>query len=170
MEKSAAEVIELVYQAINNRDITTAVQWIDENCVYQDVNFASSFEGKEAVRNLFEESCNNVPDDFKFVIDEMTTGDPLKVGVLWHVELGNIPFPNGRGVSFYRISETSRKLIFARDIVEPPLKPGKASFLIIRFVTPLIRRFFKGDDKAERRQPLLSKFLWLLSGTYIYLL
>ncbi|MEA5536702.1 nuclear transport factor 2 family protein [Crocosphaera sp. XPORK-15E] len=170
MKKSAKEVIESIYQAINNRDIEKATEWVDQDCIYQDVNFSQAFEGKKAVRNLFKESCENVPDDFKFVIDEITTGDPFKVGVLWHVELDNIPIPNGRGVSFYRISETTGKLIFARDIVEPPLKPGKASFFIIRLVTPLIRRFLKQDSTTEKRQPILSTFLWLLSGTYIYIL
>lgn len=171
MNKSAKEVIELIYQAINNRDVKTAMEWVDDNCIYQDLNFSKPFEGKEAVKNLFEESCENVPDDLKFIIDEITTGDPFKVGVLWHVELDNIPFPNGRGVSFYRISETTGKLIFARDIVEPPLKPGKASFFIIRLVTPIIRKLLKQPKKQdETRQPLLSIMLWLLSGTYIYIL
>ncbi|MEA5512131.1 nuclear transport factor 2 family protein [Crocosphaera sp. UHCC 0190] len=170
MIKSAKEVIESIYQAINNRDIEKAIKWVDNDCIYQDVNFSQAFEGKESVKNLFKESCENVPDDFKFVIDEITTEDPLKVGVLWHVELDNIPIPNGRGVSFYRISETTGKLIFARDIVEPPLKPGKLSFFIIRLVTPLIRRFLKQDSTTEKRQPILSIFFWLLSGTYIYIL
>jgi hypothetical protein len=171
MQKLAKEVIESIYQAINNRDIATAMEWVDDNCIYQDLNFLKPFEGKEAVRNIFEESCKNIPNDLKFVIDEITNGDPFKVGVLWHVELDNIPFPNGRGVSFYRISETTGKLIFARDIVEPPLKPGKASFFIIRLVTPLIRKLFKQPNKQdETRQPLLSILLWLLSGTYFYIL
>ena len=170
MQKSAREVIESIYQGINQRNIAAAMEWVDDDCIYEDVNFSTAFKGKTAVQHLFEESCDNVPDDFKFVIDEITTGDPLKVGVLWHVELDNIPFPNGRGVSFYRISETTGKLIFARDIVEPPLKPGKASFFIIRLVTPLIRRFLKQDATAQKRQPLLSLLLWLFSGAYIYIL
>lgn len=170
MQKSGKDVIKSIYQGINNRDITAAMEWIDDDCIYEDMNFRKQFKGKAAVKILFEESYKSVPNDFKFVIDEITTGDALNIGVLWHVELDSIPFPNGRGVSFYRLSETTGKLIFARDIVEPPLKPGKASFLIIRLVTPLIRRFFKQDSTTEKRQPLLSKLLWLLSGTYIYLL
>lgn len=156
MKKTAKEVIESIYQEINNRDIETAIEWVDDDCLYQDVNFSQAFEGKDAVKSLFQESCENVPDDLKFVIDEITTGDPLKVGVLWHVELDNIPIPNGRGVSFYRISEITGKLIFARDIVEPPIKPGKASFFIIRLVTPLIRRFLKQDSAPKKTQPILS--------------
>jgi hypothetical protein len=170
MKKTAKEVIESIYQEINNRNIEAAIEWVDDDCIYQDFNFSQAFEGKDAVKNLFQESCDSVPDDLKFVIDEITTGDPLKVGVLWHVELDNIPIPNGRGVSFYRISETTGKLIFARDIVEPPIKPGKVSFFIIRLVTPLIRRFLKQDSTLPKTQPILSIFFWFFAVTYIYIL
>ncbi len=169
-KKTAKEVIESIYQAINDRNINQAIQWVDEDCLYEDMNFSQPFQGKKAVKHLFQESCDNVPHDFKFIIDEITTGDPLKVGILWHVELGNIPIPNGRGVSFYRISETTGKLIYARDIVEPPLKLGKLSFFIIRLVTPLIRTLLKENSNPPQTQLIISKLLWFLAGTYIYIL
>ncbi|NEP15596.1 MAG: nuclear transport factor 2 family protein [Leptolyngbya sp. SIO4C1] len=137
---SASEVVRAMYAAINRRDVEGAIAFIDENCVYQDFNFPQPFEGKAAVRSLFEESCNNVPPTLTFVIDDITAGDPLAVGMTWHVELDGIAFPNGRGASFYRLSERSGKVIFARDIVEPPVKPGKVAFAIIRLVSPLVRR------------------------------
>ncbi|MDJ0846370.1 nuclear transport factor 2 family protein [Crocosphaera sp.] len=170
MKKTAKDIIESIYQAINQRKIEQAMQWVDEDCIYEDVNFSKPFQGKEAVKHLFQESCDNVPRDLKFVIDQITTGDPLKAGVLWHVELDNIPIPNGRGVSFYRISEKTGKLIFARDIVEPPLKPGKLSFFVIRLVTPLIRTFLKQESNPPQSQLIVSKILWFLAGTYIYVL
>ncbi len=170
IKKTAKDVIESIYQAINNRDIEQAMQWVDDDCLYEDMNFSQPFQGKNEVKRLFQESCDNVPEDLKFIIDEITTEDPLKVGILWHVELDNIPLPNGRGVSFYRISETTGKLIFARDIVEPPLKPGKISFLIIRLVTPLIRIFLKEDSNPPKPQLILSKLFWFLAGTYVYIL
>lgn len=171
MTTPAKNIIESIYHAINHRDIPAAMKWIDDDCIYQDLNFPHPFQGKEAVQQLFEESCQNVPNDLKFVIDEITEGDPLTVGVLWHVELDNIPFPNGRGVSFYRLSEKTGKLIFARDIVEPAIKPGKASFFIIRLVTPLIRKLLQKQTKHNpKRQYFVSIILWLLSGIYIYLL
>ena len=136
----AHTVVQAVYDAINRRNVAEAIAHVDENCVYEDLNFPTPFKGKAAVKELFTESCNGIPDDLLFVIDDITTGDAQSVGVLWHVELGGIPFPNGRGVSFCKISETTGKLIFARDLVEPPFKPGHISFFIIRLVTPLVRR------------------------------
>ncbi|MDV3347607.1 nuclear transport factor 2 family protein [Leptolyngbyaceae cyanobacterium CCMR0082] len=134
----AVHSIQSIYEAINHRDVSQAVALIDDQCCYEDLNFSATFMGKAAVQGLFTESCQAVPADLQFVIDDMA-GDDLAVGVTWHVELDGIAFPNGRGVSFYRFSPNSGKLIFARDCVEPALKPGKAAFAIIRLVTPLVR-------------------------------
>ncbi len=171
MSKTTAAVIKSIYEAINRRDIAAAMEFIDDNCIYQDLNFPQPFQGKQGVQKLLEESCKGVPDDLLFVIDDITTGDDLAVGVLWHAELDGIPFPNGRGVSFYRLSATTGKLEFARDIVEPPIKPGKKAFLIIRLVTPLVRRFLQ-PQTANQPSPhrWLSLFLWTLTATYLYVL
>ncbi|MEM7065017.1 MAG: nuclear transport factor 2 family protein [Cyanobacteria bacterium P01_B01_bin.77] len=134
----ATDKVQSIYAAINQRDVSQAVMWIDEACCYEDLNFSATFMGRAAVQELFTESCQAVPADLTFVIDDIT-GDDLAVGVTWHVEINEMAFPNGRGVSFYRFSPESGKLIFARDCVEPALKPGKAAFTIIRWVTPLVR-------------------------------
>ena len=142
----AATKIQAIYTAINHRDIPQAVALIDEQCRYEDLNFSNTFIGKAAVEGLFAESSQAVPEDFQFVIDDIV-GDDLAVGVTWHVELNNISFPNGRGVSFYRFSSDG-KLIYARDCVEPAIKPGKAAFAIIRLVTPLVR-YWLGRQKPS---------------------
>ena len=179
---TAHKSIQSFYEAINRRDINAAMEWIDPQCIYEDLNFSQPFQGKKAVRGLLEESCKGIPNELQFVIDELTTGDCLAVGVLWHVELDGIPFPNGRGVSFYRFSEVTGKMVNARDLVEPPIKPGKASFFIIRLVSPLVRRLLKHQHhqttqkKSASERPtgksrsFLSFIFWLIAITYIYIL
>ncbi|NEP02988.1 MAG: nuclear transport factor 2 family protein [Symploca sp. SIO2E9] len=184
MTMPAHLLVESMYKAINRRDISAAIDFVDDDCIYEDLNFPQPFRGKEAVKRLFEESCQGVPDDLQFVIDEITVGDPLAAGVLWHVELDGIPFPNGRGVSFYRLSEKTGRLSFARDIVEPPIKLGKAAFLLIRLVTPLVRQLLKSQKSKSKKSIVsspqstevelserrLSVWLWMLSAAYIYIL
>ena len=80
MTTSAHTVIKSIYEAINRRDVPAAMQFVDDECIYQDLNFPQPFQGKQAVEQLFTESCHNVPDDLQFVIDEITTGDRLTVG------------------------------------------------------------------------------------------
>ncbi|MDJ0726181.1 MAG: nuclear transport factor 2 family protein [Prochloraceae cyanobacterium] len=170
MSQTADNTIRSIYEAIDRRDVDGAMEFIDDKCLYEDLNFPTPFQGKAAVRKLFTKSCENIPKDLLFVIDDLTSTDPLAVGVVWHVELNGIPIPNGRGVSFYRFSETTGKLIYARDIVEPPIKPGNVSFIIIRLISPLVRRFLSKQPKTKQTQPVVALFLWLLAGTYLYIL
>lgn len=145
---NASERVRAMYAAINQRDVESAIAHIDENCVYQDLNFPKPFEGKAAVKEMFEDTLYQVPQDFKFVIDEIA-GDDLAAGLTWHVELGGVPFPNTRGASFYRLSSESNLITFGRDVVESPLKPGKMAFVLIKAVTPLARRWLKPkQDKS----------------------
>ncbi|MEM6352528.1 MAG: nuclear transport factor 2 family protein [Cyanobacteria bacterium P01_D01_bin.14] len=147
---SARQVVQDFYAAINRRDVAGAIALIDDHCTYQDFNFSEPFEGKVAVQALFEATCRSAPENLLFVIDKITKGDGLSVGMTWHVELDGIPFPNGRGVSFYRLSADSGKIVFARDVVEPPVKPGKVAFGLIRLVAPLVKRFLD-PQKTQKR-------------------
>ena len=182
MNISAHNLIQSIYEAVNRRDINSAMELIDDNCIYEDLNFPQPFKGKEAVRQLLEESSQGIPDELQFMIDDTTRGEDLAVGVLWHLELDGIPFPNARGVSFYRFSSETGKLVFARDLVEPPFKLGKLAFFLIRLVLPLVRKFLKHEkDKTTRDSSSSSSsvqnnfsFLTVVFGlmaiAYIYIL
>ena len=139
---NAEERIRAMYAAINKRDVDEAIAHIDKDCVYQDLNFSKPFEGKAAVRKMFQETLSQVPSDFNFVIDDIA-GDSTAAGLTWHVELGDMIFPNTRGASFYRLSPESNLISFGRDVVESPIKPGKVAFAIIKTVTPLARWWLK---------------------------
>lgn len=138
-----------MYAAINRRDVKAAIACVDLDCVYQDLNFPKPFEGRAAIAQMFEDTLSRVPDDFEFVIDDMA-GDDLAAGLTWHVELGGVPFPNTRGASFYRLSPASGLIVFVRDVVESPVKPGKIAFAIIKVVTPLARWWLKPKDSSEQ--------------------
>ena len=145
---SAEENVRAMYAAINRRDVEGAIAQIDENCVYQDLNFSKPFEGKAAIREMFEDTLSRIPPDFEFIIDDIA-GDKRATGLTWHVELGGVPFPNTRGASFYRLAPESDLIVFGRDVVESPIKPGKTAFALIKIVTPLARRWLKlNQDKT----------------------
>ena len=175
MSTSVDTIIQSMYAAINRRDIDTAISYIDDGCTYQDLNFPQPFQGKEAVRTLLEDTGRDIPNDLLFVIDDITQGDAFAVGVLWHVELDGVPFPNGQGVSFYRLSAQTGKIIFARDVVEPTLKPGKVAFWILRLTAPLVRRWLKPQKVKESTSPQanqswLALLLGIVAIAYIYIL
>ena len=47
-------------------------------CTLQD-----AFVGREAVATYFDKIATLVPADIKFVVEDITDGDPRKVGVRW---------------------------------------------------------------------------------------
>lgn len=154
-----------MYEAINRRQVEAAVALIDDDCCYEDLNFSAAFLGRAAVEGLFEESCAAVSPQLSFVIDDIT-GDELAAGVVWHVELDGEPFPNSRGVSFYRLSPISGKIIYARDCVESALKPGRFAFTLIRWITPVWRYWQRLKSGGAR----LAGLLWAAAIVYVTLL
>lgn len=49
------------------------------------------------------------PDDLKFVIEDITSGDDFAAGVQWHVECGDgVQFPFSRGCSFIRLNDQGK--------------------------------------------------------------
>ena len=125
-QTSAAQVVRGIYAAYNERDIEAVMAFMDERVEYQNGNFQEPFKGKNEVRQLFGRSCEALPADMAFVLDDVTERDPLAVGILWHLEVsyalptclsstdcrpaegaiaqvdGKV-FPQSNGCSFYRI-------------------------------------------------------------------
>ena len=167
-----------MYEAINDGDHGKAKELLADGVLYEDLNFAHAFSGREAVGELFRESVESCPDGMRFIIDD-ATGDDTAVGISWHVELDGIFFPNTRGASFYKVDEDG-KLVYARDIVENPVKLGSVAFALLRLLTPLVRLTLRPADAGaagasgeapRRRGPGLEGYLYYgLAATYVYVL
>lgn len=56
-----------------------------------------------------------------------------------NLEPEGIPFPFSRGCSFVRVNERG-EITYARDIVEPVAKPGRAAVGVIGLLGPLMRK------------------------------
>lgn len=55
-----------------------------------------------------------------------------------------VEFPFSRGVSFYEVNSDGQ-IVFARDIVEPAIKPGNAALQGISVVAPLVSAITAGS-------------------------
>lgn len=175
----ARGVVTAMYDAINDRNADKAIQYIDDNCVYEDLNFPEPKVGKAQVEELFRKSCEDIPKGMDFVVDEIT-GDNTSCGVVWHVEILGKVFPNTRGCSFYKISPESGKLVYARDVVESPLKPGEGAFALMKVLVPLYLKIEGGNDEADETKmdtlsedefsetnPWAGRFLWSVAAAYV---
>ena len=57
-----------------------ALKFVDDDILYEDFNFQTPFKGIGAVKKLFEESCDGIPDDMLFIVDECTDGGGISAG------------------------------------------------------------------------------------------
>lgn len=160
--QGARSVVESMYTAINGRDLEKAMSYVAEDIKYEDFTFQEPFEGQGRVAELFSEAME-LPQGLDFVIDETAGGeawgDDDSVGITWHVELDGVPLPNGRGVSFYRTQRG--KLVYARDIVESPLKLGGTALGILGIIV-MIFRALKKSSFADVGPALLFAFAGII--------
>uniref|UniRef100_A0A2N9J2K1 SnoaL-like domain-containing protein n=1 Tax=Fagus sylvatica TaxID=28930 RepID=A0A2N9J2K1_FAGSY len=147
--ESAEEVVRKFYEGINGHDLASVGDLIANNCVYEDLIFASPFVGRKEIMQFFRKFIDSTARDLQFVIDDLSTEDSSAVGVTWHLEWKKRPFPFSKGCSFYRLEVVNKKrqIVYGRDSVEPAIKPGEAALVAIRGVTWLLQQFPQLADR-----------------------
>lgn len=140
---SASDVVKNFYGGINLHDLSSVEGLIAQNCVYEDLIFPQPFVGRKAILEFFQKFIDYISTDLQFVIDAISEEDSTSVGVTWHLEWRGKTFPFSRGCSFYRLKVVNgiRQITYARDCVEPAIKPGESALIIIRGVTWLLQWF-----------------------------
>ncbi|KAI7845310.1 hypothetical protein COHA_001152 [Chlorella ohadii] len=161
------------YEYYNTKQISRIVdELIADDCEYEDLVHQEAFVGKQAIGAYFAEVERMVPADVRFCVEDITDGDPRKVGVRWHVEITGedgqpVEFPFSRGCSFYEVNEEG-KIVFARDIVEPSIKPGDAALKGISLIAPLVRKLGPNANPAVLKTlPIASGAMWAFYFGYI---
>ncbi|CAL1409854.1 unnamed protein product [Linum trigynum] len=149
---SGADVVRRFYDGINRRDLDSVEGLIAEKCVYEDLIFPNPFVGRKAIMEFFNKSVDSISGDFQFAIDDISADDSLAVGVTWHLEWKGKPFPFSKGCCFYRleVNNGQRQIIYARDSVEPALKPGEAVLTAMRGVSWLLQQFPQLADRLPQ--------------------
>jgi len=160
-------VIIKFYEAYNSGDIDTIASLMDDDVEYHDMIYEEPFRGREEVVAFMRKVRDTVPSDLKFVVDDITAGDPSKVGVMWHVEIGDgTVFPFSRGCSFYTVNAQGR-IVQARDLVESAAKPGAGALKGLAAVAPLIRRLGPDADPANlKKLPIAAAGVWAFYAAY----
>uniref|UniRef100_A0A7N0U7B7 SnoaL-like domain-containing protein n=1 Tax=Kalanchoe fedtschenkoi TaxID=63787 RepID=A0A7N0U7B7_KALFE len=126
---SGADVVRQFYSGVNNRNLSSVVDLIARDCVYEDLVFPKPFVGREAILEFFDKFMNTISKDLQFAIDDISEEDSSAIGVTWHLEWKGKEFPFSKGCSFYRLDviDGKRQIIYGRDVVEPFIKPGDAA-------------------------------------------
>lgn len=169
---TASEVARAYYSAWNDKRMDDVLSLMAPDVVYEDLIYEDPFVGREALAAYFKKIGQLVPQDIKFCVEDITEGDSRRCGVRWHVEITDqtgtpVQFPFSRGVSFYETNDQGQ-IVFARDIVEPAIKPGAASLGGISVVAPLVRKLGpKADPAILKTLPLASGAMWLFYLSYV---
>ncbi|KAJ9504983.1 hypothetical protein QJQ45_029640, partial [Haematococcus lacustris] len=150
----AKAVITRFYEAYNRGDLDTVASLMAEEVEYHDMIYEEPFRGKAQVMAFMAKVRRTVPSDLQFVVEDITQGDPRRVGLTWHVEIGEgTVFPFSRGCSFYTLDDSGRILKVAikgalasrrpggtgqgtaggqaRDLVAGAFKPGAGALLAL---------------------------------------
>lgn len=80
---TAREVALAYYENYNKKDIGKVLEFIADDVVYEDLIYQEPFRGRAAVAAYFDKIERLVPKDIKFVVEDITDGDPRRVGVRW---------------------------------------------------------------------------------------
>jgi hypothetical protein len=114
---SPAQAIRGLYEAFNARDAARVASFLTDDCVYEDLLLGPSTvcRGKAAFLNalrfhpafITDKLFGDLPfasalPDLTLEIDSVAEGAET-VGVEWHVQIGDAPFPLGRGLSQARV-------------------------------------------------------------------
>ncbi|KIY98255.1 hypothetical protein MNEG_9707 [Monoraphidium neglectum] len=163
----ASAVVRRFYEAYNTRDLDVIQSLIADDISYHDLVYEEPHEGREGVMAWLEKVRKYAPDDLKFVIEDITEGDPFRAGVQWHVECGDgVFFPFSRGCSFIRVNERGQ-IVSVRDVVEPSIKPGDSTLQLLGSLTPLIRSLGPAANPANLKPALNAAALWGLYAAYL---
>ncbi|PSC68605.1 polyketide cyclase [Micractinium conductrix] len=171
---AAADTVRAYYDRYNARDIDGVLDLMAEDVYYHDMIYEDAFCGLPELTAYFKKVEALIPDDVRFVVEDLTEGDPRRCGVRWHVELTDdrgqsVEFPFSRGVSFYEVNDQG-KIIYARDCVEPALKPGSSALGGIGVIAPLVRKLGPNANPAVLKTlPIASGLMWAFYAGYFLL-
>uniref|UniRef100_A0A803M2G1 SnoaL-like domain-containing protein n=1 Tax=Chenopodium quinoa TaxID=63459 RepID=A0A803M2G1_CHEQI len=148
---SATDVVRNFYGGINRHELAVVEPLISESCVYEDLIFPQPFVGRKSILEFFGKFIDYVSTDLQFVIDAISEEDSSAVGVTWHLVNESWHKQSGTAGLVWPFSTVVTNFFdegvltvgYARDSVEPAIKPGESALTAIRGVTWLLQRFPK---------------------------
>lgn len=114
----ACDIVDYLFNTVQGSSVDESMRMFDESIVYRDFNYEDVLSGKDRVRKFVE--------DFSFPGIEFRA-QRIDDGVnsccfTWEVVLADAP-ETIKGISFYKLDPSTRKVSYVRDIPESAIKP-----------------------------------------------
>ncbi|PNH01639.1 hypothetical protein TSOC_012459 [Tetrabaena socialis] len=124
--------------ALNNRDLSSLLQLVAQDCRHEDLSRETHASGKEEVARFYADVVASLPETVKLVVDDLTAGDDGKAGVM-HMEVNGSEVPCSRGLSFFRVSlQEPPQITYVRQSPEHFIKLTNMVLSATASATPLI--------------------------------
>jgi hypothetical protein len=114
----ANDVVSYLFNDVQGSSVDESMRFFDETIVYRDFNYENVLKGTEQVRTFIE--------DFNFPGIEFRA-QRIDDGIdsccfTWEVAIADAP-ETIKGISFYELDPTTRKVNYVRDVPESAIKP-----------------------------------------------
>ncbi|XP_075265799.1 uncharacterized protein LOC142358241 [Convolutriloba macropyga] len=147
-----ADIVERYFDCFNRRDLEAMTMMYAPDCVLHNLAYDSPAVGRNSAKEFVQGFTASFPEDTTFVIDDMTSGGSESVGVIWHMEIGGIEIPMGKGISFYKINSQG-EIAYARECPEHFAKVAFAAPPVLQMAAPLLRGFAPLMSSDDQTQP-----------------
>jgi hypothetical protein len=114
----ACDIVDYLFNTVQGSSVDESMRLFDDSIVYRDFNYENVLIGKNEVRKFIE--------DFSFPGIEFRA-QRIDDGIdsccfTWEVALADAP-DTIKGISFYQLDPSTRKISYVRDIPESAIKP-----------------------------------------------
>lgn len=115
---TASEVVDYLFNTVQGSSVDESMRMFDDKIIYRDFNYEDVLEGPQEVRKFIEDF--SFP-GIEFRVQRMDDGIDSSC-FTWEVALDDAP-DTIKGVSFYKLDPTTRKVVYVRDVPESAIKP-----------------------------------------------
>jgi hypothetical protein len=115
---SACEVVDYLFNTVQGSSVDESMRMFDDSIVYRDFNYEDILTGKTEVRKFIE--AFSFP-GIEFRAQRIDDGIE-SCCFTWEVALMDAP-DTIKGISFYKLDPSTRKVSYVRDIPESAIKP-----------------------------------------------
>lgn len=140
---SPAQIVDLYYTCINDKDLRQLKEYISENACFDDYAFTKPFHGKEEVMDFLDQLTYCMGRNVKFRVKHIFEGNDLTAVASWHLEWKEKQIPFTRGCTFFKLVKEGQSMIIWRAdvLIESPIKPGGVVLTLLNKVTSLFDDF-----------------------------
>lgn len=107
--------------------------------IHHDLSGDAPVASRLALARFYTDVLSACDDRIRFVVEDVTDGDPTRVGVTWHLEVEGVEVPMTKGLSFYRVNPAEGRISYVRQSPEHFVRASGAAVPWLNVAAPVLR-------------------------------